>query len=300
MFKKSIFISLLALLTFLGASVLPFTVVNAQSSSSAEIADNNWQWDYDPALRRYIKKPKPTKKPSETPVQGFRRPLITLAFDDGRISQFTTGRPLMKKYGLRGTYYIITGPKADKTAVLDGVWAMTPQNVLTLYGEGNEIGSHSVTHSDFTTLPINRMDYELIYSKLYLLALTRAQIDNFALPNGMFNDTVLTETKKYYRTTRLYFPDGINTKSNLDFNKVLTVGVRSTTPESTIQRWIDTAKKDNSWLVLTYHSFESPVPDEFSITPETFEKHLQLIRNSAVPVVTTREAVNELSSQGVH
>lgn len=46
--------------------------------------------------------------------ESARQPIVSLVFDDGWISQFTTAMPKMDEYGFKGTAYIIpSGIGAD-------------------------------------------------------------------------------------------------------------------------------------------------------------------------------------------
>lgn len=173
---------------------------------------------------------------------------------------------------------------------------MTPENVQILHNAGNEIASHSVTHPDMTTLTPDQLEYELNYSKSYLENLIKAPVKNFALPLGAYNDTVNAEIKKHYNSSRTYFPDGYNTKKDINLNGIRNVGVRNTTTVNDIAAWVEKAKSEKSWLIITYHSVEAN-PDAYSVTPEDFASHLRIIKNSGIRVTTIDQSVNEILPQ---
>src|SRR3954470_4250228 len=97
------------------------------------------------------------------PEVGFNRALISLTFDDGGASQYTYGNPLMQKYGMLGTYYMISGELNDTAAGY-----MTTAQMKALDTAGNEIGSHTVPHPDLTTLSITKLVAELTNSQTTL------------------------------------------------------------------------------------------------------------------------------------
>ena len=82
--------------------------------------------------------------------------MLTLTFDDGWSTQFTNVRPEMNARGLKGTFLVISQAVAQSYAC-----CLSPAQVLTLQADGNEIGSHSVDHSDLATLSAAAVDAQL-------------------------------------------------------------------------------------------------------------------------------------------
>src|SRR3954469_4804803 len=73
--------------------------------------------------------------------------IIILAFDDSPKSQFTLAKPILDKYGYKGSFFTVcnfvtgTGNHHDKTR-------MTWQDIKDLQNEGHDIESHTMTHTD--------------------------------------------------------------------------------------------------------------------------------------------------------
>ncbi|HSX18690.1 MAG TPA: polysaccharide deacetylase family protein [Candidatus Saccharimonadales bacterium] len=218
----------------------------------------------------------------------FTRPIITLTFDDGIKTQLTNGWPIMKKYDLKGTFYIISG-------ALDGDWYMLPENVLMLSQNGNEIAAHTVTHPDLTTLSTSQVQYELAQSQQSLQTLLSRPVTDFATPYGAYNDSVIALIKQYYRSHRTA-EVGYNTKINWNQYRLYSMSVMNTTTTTDISGWIAHAKKDKSWLILDYHSIEAN-PTTWGTTPEQFDMQLNLIKKSGVVVKTIDQALSELTPQ---
>lgn len=88
-------------------------------------------------------RPLPAQNASPTndePTRSFRWPnakrmALSLSFDDGRLSQVDTGLALLRKHGVKATFFL-QGNQIEKR--LDG-W----RNAVA---EGHEIGNHSMTH----------------------------------------------------------------------------------------------------------------------------------------------------------
>ncbi len=124
--------------------------------------------------------------------------LVSLTFDDGNEHQYTGFFPILKKYDLRGTFYVVTG------------WIGQPDilnwNQLTeLHEAGNEIGIHTHTHPNLKGLPEEVLDFEL---KTSCKALSRFDCKTLAYPCGEYNRAVINCAKKYYIAARGYFVGG--------------------------------------------------------------------------------------------
>ncbi|MGH9326849.1 MAG: polysaccharide deacetylase family protein [Terriglobia bacterium] len=76
--------------------------------------------------------------PQAAPWPQDRAAAISLTFDDAMDTQLDHVRPILKKHGLRGTFFAITGPSSS--------WRRRFGDWENLAAEGNEIGSHTVHH----------------------------------------------------------------------------------------------------------------------------------------------------------
>ncbi|MDP3974065.1 MAG: polysaccharide deacetylase family protein [Candidatus Daviesbacteria bacterium] len=216
---------------------------------------------------------------------GLDRPILTLTFDDASRTQFINGWPIMQKYGLLGTFYITT----DR---LDGIRGMLPEEVTVLYKAGNHIGSHSVSHPNLADISSHKIYDEISQSQRYLQKLLDIPIRDFALPYGIYNNSVLSQIKKNYRSNRTT-QVGYNTKWNLNLHKIRTMTIVDNTSVIEIVDWINKAKKNNYWLVFLYHNIEKN-PNKWGISPEKFDKQLSVIKNSGIPIVTLDQAITEI------
>jgi len=81
---------------------------------------------------------------------------------------------------------------------------------------GHEIGSHGVSHTVLKGKPMAMVEEECIKSKRYLEELLSCDIQGFAYPFGMFDDSVVNVVKKHYRYARgtVYDVDPYNFYTN--------------------------------------------------------------------------------------
>lgn len=220
----------------------------------------------------------------------FNRGLVSLTFDDGWASQATSGTPILNQFGDKATYYIITGSVGDTA---DGY--MTLNQVKTLYRAGNEIGSHSVTHPDLTTLTLKKLDNELSQSKTYLQNKLGALITDFAYPYGAYNAQTTKEVKKYYSSARTS-DVGLNAKAGFDPYRIQAEYVTPQTTLADFQGWLTDAKTNNKWLVVMYHQVDVSGSD-YAVTPTMLTQQLQALQTSGLAVKTVNQALAELKPQ---
>ena len=228
-----------------------------------------------------------------TPV-GLTRPLVTLTFDDGFVNMFTEVQPLLSKYGFTSTQFIATN-------FVGQPGYLTRAQLKTLYANGNEIGAHTLTHRDLTKLSAAQVQSELSLSKSRLVQWTGAPVTDFAFPEGLYNDSVLTTTKAQFTASR-GIEDGLNGKDDFARYHIKVQNIYASTSAAQVADWVKQAQMTNTWLVLTYHSVD---PDIYSvydsgiynIVPTLLDQHLSAIKKSGVTVTNMDKALAELIPQ---
>jgi hypothetical protein len=92
---------------------------------------------------------------------------------------------------------------------------------------------------------------------------------------------------------------GTNTRYNFDKRLLLCVAINRDTTTLELAKWVERAKKENSWLILLYHRItDTPVAiGAFDQTLAGFKEHMQVISDSGLPVLTISEAIAEIEPQ---
>ena len=220
-------------------------------------------------------------------AEGFRRPIVTLTFDDGWESQYTQALQIMQRYNARGTFYLV--PNFFNTPHY-----MTTDEAKQIEQAGNEIGSHTMNHMNLTQLSPDAIAQELVQSKQMLEA-QFGPIKNFAAPFGAFNYQVTQEIQKNYasdRTTEL----GFNNSENFNPYKILSQNIYNTTIVAQVNQWLDQTTREKTWLVLNFHQLDTS-NSPYSITPQNFEAVLASIRFRNLPLLTLEQALEEVEPQ---
>lgn len=110
-----------------------------------------------------------------------RKLYITTSWDDGHILDLKLAE-LLKKYGLRGTFYV--SPEDREISAHD---RLTDDQVRELSLE-YEIGAHTMTHPHLTKVDIDNATKEIIDSKAYIEKVTGKRVTSFCYPAGFFNE----------------------------------------------------------------------------------------------------------------
>ncbi|MDX1766263.1 MAG: polysaccharide deacetylase family protein, partial [Candidatus Saccharimonadales bacterium] len=220
---------------------------------------------------------------------GFNRGLITLTFDDGWEDNIFTAIPMMSEYEMLSNYFFAT------TYIENSYLSNAEEIILEIERMGHEIGSHSVTHPDLTTLSSREVRRELRMSQRYLRGLVAGPVNYFATPFGAYNEAVKDQIMAYYDVHRTV-NDGFNSADNWDLTQLKVKNILRTTTAQEVQQWVDSALADGTWLILVYHRVADD-PGTYDSYIGDFADHLEVIDGSGIEVVTISQALNELVPQ---
>lgn len=217
----------------------------------------------------------------------FEEGLVSVTFDDGWESIYSSGAPLLDEYDIPTTQYILPGEFDSRNYI-------SKQQAKSLQKAGHEIASHSMSHPLLTEVDDTRMRYELTESKKMLaeLGLTGSTA-HFAAPESAVNPAITKAISETYASHRNTFGDiengvdenDVNIRTNFMRYDIIGYTVRTDTTVEHIKSALDYAKRNNGWLVLVYHQLDDS-GTKYSVKPADFEKHLQLIRDSRVKPAT--------------
>jgi peptidoglycan/xylan/chitin deacetylase (PgdA/CDA1 family) len=213
--------------------------------------------------------------------------LVSLTFDDYSQSVYDTAFPILDAQGIPGTYYFISSALTD-------LWRA---QLNDLENQGWEIGSHSQTHRDLTTLSDAELITELTQSKTDLEA-AGLNISGFAYPEGKGSkdNRVLRLVKQYYAYGRATTP-GYNQPIINQYTLRIQSQVVSTSLE-TMKSWVDEAVADRQWLVILMHSVDNS-GNLYTITPQDLADLNAYIHEKveagSLHAITTREGIARLT-----
>jgi peptidoglycan/xylan/chitin deacetylase (PgdA/CDA1 family) len=132
--------------------------------------------------------------------------VVILNFYDDDKDQFTNAKPILDKYGFKGTFFIVCNWAISDNTIL--TWQnisklysrMSWQDITQLYREGHDIESHSTTHQVLNKLSADDLDYEVGQSKQCIHNHLGVYPAIFSAPHnkGSDNATVINTVAKYY------------------------------------------------------------------------------------------------------
>jgi len=109
---------------------------------------------------------------------------VLITFDDGFSDNYRVAWPILRRYGFRATFFIVTGQVAPYNIDWDELRELTEA--------GNSIGSHTVDHRDLSTLNTRDQERELRQSKEALEKNLGIEVRAFCFPYGKYNKTTLS------------------------------------------------------------------------------------------------------------
>ncbi|MFN2170187.1 MAG: polysaccharide deacetylase family protein [Candidatus Promineifilaceae bacterium] len=111
---------------------------------------------------------------------------IVISFDDGYLDNFENAFPILQKYGMQGTFFIITEFIDERRAGY-----MTWDNVEEISKAGMRIESHSKTHPDLSTAERDFIIYEVRGSQETIAAHIGYTPRYFCYPSGRYNEETM-------------------------------------------------------------------------------------------------------------
>ena len=108
-------------------------------------------------------------------------PFVVITFDDGYVDNYTTVLPLLRKYNMKATVFLIPDMVGKEGH-------LTEEQIREMAESGHfHFGSHTQSHKMLTTIDGTAVMDELTASRAYIEALTGMKITALAYPNGNYN-----------------------------------------------------------------------------------------------------------------
>ncbi len=242
------------------------------------------------------------------PFSITNRGLVSINFDDGYQSMYDNALPILDAAGLKSTQYIITQQVGWDTYV-------TLDEVLQMYNNGHEIGVHTRTHPNLTTLTEAQMTDEIAGAKQDIIS-WGINPTTLAYPYGAYNPTVEGVVKSAglrgardsdlgYNSSGLGLTFGgplyHDTHPLLLWSEAAENDMNTTLSDITSE--IDYAVANNLWLIILFHRVDETDPccSSISVDHSLIQGTVDYLVNGKVPVVTNNEGlvIENLDAQGL-
>jgi peptidoglycan/xylan/chitin deacetylase (PgdA/CDA1 family) len=215
---------------------------------------------------------------------------VSLTFDDGTASQASIIYPLMKARGIVGTFYIPTG-----NVKVNQIPIATLQD---MQANGNEIGSHSVSHSNFVSLSDAQIAYECSQSKATLES-WGLTVNNFAYPYGTGDlthaDTIVSQYFDSARTTRWNTNNMPNAQFELNSVYGQSIGADYVDLLGNLKTMVNRASQNNAWTIFYFHDVTTSKVNAIAnggIFIDDFIAFLNYLKSANIQILTVEAALN--------
>ena len=191
--------------------------------------------------------------------------VVIFIFSDGLKSQFTNAKPILDKYGFKGTFDIVCNYVGTKNGYMD--W----DDINELYNEGHDIGSHSMSHVHLTELSNESIAYEVGESKKCLedYGITPTSFE-YPFSTGSENKDIVDIVAKHYEfATRGNDPlmflkcDGLKQYRQIDCKPFMESGNPTYANKYSIRNWS--------------HDFE--IAENFYSDSEALNKFIEVVNS---------------------
>jgi peptidoglycan/xylan/chitin deacetylase (PgdA/CDA1 family) len=112
---------------------------------------------------------------------------LAITFDDGLMSLATQAAPILAERGIPWTVFVVTDWAEGRHGFGEAIF-MGWSEIERLAATGVELGSHSVSHARFGSLPAEEARYELAESRRVIELRTGIHVRAFAIPMGQSKD----------------------------------------------------------------------------------------------------------------
>lgn len=208
--------------------------------------------------------------------------LVTLWFDDAWSTQYTVAYPLLKERGMVGVLSVPTSYMGDSAYT---TWSQ----VRDVWYNGWELAAHSRVHDcDITTLTDQLVESE-VQGSLSDLRSQGFEPTNYVTPCGIYDNRTTALVKKNFASLRTA-GDGLNPLPVTNRYDLLNQTIEITTTVDQVKNWLQQAKSERSWLILTFHQVDKSGL-KYSVPPQRMVEILDAVKASGLPVVLSRQVL---------
>jgi peptidoglycan/xylan/chitin deacetylase (PgdA/CDA1 family) len=122
-------------------------------------------------------------------LTGIKKPII-ITFDDGYEDNYVNAYPILNKYGIKATIFLITDAIGHK--------GYLKKDEISRMNDLIDFQSHTVHHGNLTKMSMKSIENEIMDSKAELEKLLNKDVTVLAYPNGAYNAKIIAIAKQYY------------------------------------------------------------------------------------------------------
>jgi peptidoglycan/xylan/chitin deacetylase (PgdA/CDA1 family) len=208
---------------------------------------------------------------------------VCLFFDDGWQNQYDVAFPILKTYGFKASFAIITSSIGKDRGTFASRINVTELKELQAYGM--DIASHSKTHPHMINLTCSQLYDEIVDSKNVLTQMG-FNVKTFVYPFGEWNATIEDYVKNAGYVCAREAKPGVYNLKDPDPNAKYQISSWQITNQTMehFKQILSNATEDQA-VVLTYHFLTDNASKSTYIPIQNFREQMQYLKENNFEVV---------------
>ena len=208
--------------------------------------------------------------------------MVILSFDDSTLGQYTMARPILDKYGFKGTFFTVCN-------FIGKPEHMNWTQINTLQKEGHDIESHTMNHDDLSKLSEADLQYEIGQSK-QCLANHGINSTVFAYPfaDGSHKPNIVNMVSKYYTLARAG-DDPIQPLKSVNRYSLNALTQSGHKDSDEFTKFVENVNRANSTALasIKFHRFVNDTDSitKISTSPQLFEQEVKYLHDNGFKVI---------------
>jgi peptidoglycan/xylan/chitin deacetylase (PgdA/CDA1 family) len=208
--------------------------------------------------------------------------MVILSFDDSTLGQYTIAKPILDKYGFKGTFFTVCN-------FIGKPEHMNWTQIKTLQKEGHDIESHTMDHADLSKLSEAELQYEIGQSK-QCLANHGINSTVFAYPfaDGSHKPNIVNMVSKYYTIARAG-DEPIQLLKSVNRYSINALSQSGKKDSNMFTKFVENVNRANSTALasIKFHRFvnDTDSSSKISTSPQLFEQEMKYLHDNGFKVI---------------
>jgi peptidoglycan/xylan/chitin deacetylase (PgdA/CDA1 family) len=216
-------------------------------------------------------------------------PLVSFSFDDFPRSAATVGAPILKDFGVKGSYFV-SGGRAGRH--IDGLDQFVEDDLIRVAEAGHEIGCHTFSHIALPENSATAIKDDLLRNAEFVhRVLGEYTMSSFAYPYGTVSLSKKALMGRFFPMCRGIW-SGVN-KRQVDCRQLRAMSLERSFDEGKVSAALDQAQASNGWLIFFTHDI-SDNPSPYGCEPIRLARVLNDVLERGIEILTIKAAAERV------
>ena len=207
---------------------------------------------------------------------------VVLSFDDSTLGQYAIAKPILDKYGFKGTFFTVCNYLGTNNH-------MNWTQISTLHNQGHDIESHSMNHKHLSRLSDVLLQYEIGQSKQCLVDHgINSTVFAYPFADGSDKTKVVNIVAKYYNLAR-GGGDPIQSLKSVNRYSIHALTQSGSSSSKMLKSFIDNINRANSTAIasIKFHTFVDATnsTDKIATRAPVFEQEMKYLYDNGFKVI---------------